>query len=275
MLREYKYVAGIKDARILPIAFDGENPEEDEDPMPNFDLSLALKSKKAKSALTEWAEREVASGLKTKNSELIDKMKKYRIGGTDDKPEYIDPEKARLALERMAKEPENLQEEVSRAVEDANRRSQQTIDELTKKSTDFETAAQKERGLRHEMMRDYELKNELIDSGIKLGKMHLHQRYLREYVVVEEENGKEVVSIIDDEGNVRYGASGRMTLKEFVKEYSSNKDVAEDWNPDTNSGSGHQPGTRGRGATPPADLSPAAKLTWARNNAANHGQMRR
>lgn len=252
---------------VLP--FDGE---DDPPEPPKFNLQEVLGHPDTRRTLVEWAEREIASGLKQKNSELIGKLSKYKIGeegdGDNKKVIYLDPEEAVNAI-KFKKEnpgganPKKVEEAVADAVREANERKDREIASLNERLATFDNAVREERTRRYGMMIDNGLQQALLDSGIKPSKLHLHKMYLANQVGVEaDENGKEMLVILDDAGKVRYGQNGAMTLDEYVLEYSKRDGIDEDWEPVTNAGGGSQPNFRRGVSTNKIDpnLSPTERL---------------
>ncbi len=234
-----------------------------------FDLSKALKNPKIADILKGWAEREVVTPVKSKNQELLEKLVRYKVKGEDGKEYYLDPEEARTAIEKVKSgTPVEVQKEVDRAVEAANIRNKVIIDGLTQKANSLEENFARERGRRLDTIVSNELNRALVHSGIKPGKMHLHEMYLRNYLKVAEENGKEVIVVMDesDADKPRYGSKGLMTVQEFIHEYRNRDGVAEDWQPTVRGGSGTAPTAAmgGRGISINQDLPPAERLKIAR-----------
>jgi len=234
------------------------------DPAPDpFDLNAALQNPEAKKKIEDWAEREIASGLKTKNAELLDKLTGYKVTAEDGSETYIDPQRAAQAIEFMDGEGKDIGTKVEAAVKEANERAANQVKslegQLEKSNKNYET----ERSARIGMMMDYELKNALLESGIKTGKLPMHQMYLKSLVTVEvDENGRESIIIKGDDGNMRYGKDGPMSLREFIDEYRDKDDIADDWEADVISGSGQQQGdgVRQRGPKIDQTLSPQERL---------------
>jgi len=240
----------------------------------SFDLSKTLRNPKIADILKTWAEREVVAPVKSKNQELLEKLVRYKFKGEDGKEYYLDPEEARLAIDKVKSgTPVEVQKEVDRAVEAANTRNKVIIDGLSQKSNTLEEQLARERSRRLDTIVINELNRALINSGIKAGKMHLHEMYLRNYLKVAEENGKEVIVVMDesDADKPRYGSKGLMTVQEFILEYRNRDGVAEDWQPTVRGGSGTAPTATmgGRGISINQDLPPAERLKIAR--AANSG----
>lgn len=211
---------------------------------PPFDLAKALADPKAKQALTDWAENEFAKGLKAKNEELLQKLLKYKVGGTDEKPEYLDVEKATQALAVVSKlDPSgkmDVNQAIATAVAEATGSKDRDIQNLTTKLADATKATEGEIQRRHKMMVDGAVRDALGETRCKQGKQHLHQMYLSQFVTVEVDKAtkEERVVVLDDKKAPKYGASGLMKVSEFVKEYSSKDGVAEDWEAEDTSGGG-------------------------------------
>ena len=234
-----------------------------------FDLSKALKNPKIAEVIKGWAEREVVAPIKGKNNELLEKLTRYKYKDGDGKEHYLDPDEAKVAIEKVKSgTPVEVQKEVDRAVEAANSRNKVIIDNLNSQRTNLEEQLNKERSRRLATIIDNELSRALATSGIKPGKMHLHEMYLRNYLRVAEENGKEVLVVLDeaDREKPRYGSKGLMTVQEFILEYRNRDGVAEDWMPTVRGGSGTQPGMGGgrTGVSINQDLPPAERLKIAR-----------
>lgn len=214
----------------------------------DFDLAKLLENDKAKAAITAWAERELVTPVKNKRDEVLGKLVKYKIKKDDGSEEYLDPAAALDAINKIKDgiTPE-AKKEIEKAVEEANRRSSAEIDNLKAQLSEKDKALALERQDRHNTKIDGVLEKHLIDSGVKPGKRHLHEKYLRDFIAVAEEEGKESIVILDKTGKPRYGSKGLMSVAEFIGEYKNREGVAEDWNPTVKGGSGTAPGSSGRG----------------------------
>lgn len=259
--------------------FDGEgggNGDPDPNPVPKFNLQEALADEPSRKALNEWAEREVAKGLKVKNEELLGKLNKYKYKDEESGEErYLDPEEVRTALEfYKSKGDVNTEEAIQKAVSTAVEKKDREIEQRDKTISDLNTTLEQERAGRHRIMVGHELDSSLIESGIKPGKMHLHHMYLEQFVSIEkDDDGKERMIVLDENGDVRYGNKGAMTVAELVEEYSQKEGVSEDWNPNANNGSGTKPGEFRRRSGPVIDqnLPPQERLRLQRRaQAAGH-----
>lgn len=250
------------------IALEGEGKGGGSDSA--FDLAKALADPATKTVLTEWAEREVAAPLKSKNTELLDKLTKYKIKDPKDpnKEIYIDPQEAINAIEQVrTNRAPNIEEEVRKATEVVEGKYKNQVDTLENRLREKDQEVSSERTLRHNLLIAQDLRTSLLASNIKEGKIHLHERYLREFVRVQTDNGKERIVVVDESGNPRYGSQGLMTLTEFITEYrEKNKDVQEDWKSTAKSGSGTQAGGggSGRGVVVNQDLHPTERMKVAR-----------
>lgn len=244
--------------------FDGEGEgggdggdEED------FDLSRVLKNPKAKQKITDWAERELVSGVKAKNAELLEKLTKYKTKGENGEEAYIDPERAVRAIQFMDTEGKDIDQKVQSAVKEANERAEGQVKSLNEKLANTEKSLVQSESRRIDQFLNYELKSALLESGIKSGKLPMHQLYLKSLLDVDvDDKGRESIVIKGDDGNMRYGKEGPMTLKEFIEEYREKEDISDDWEADVNSGSGGtggEPVRRGGSKIDP-NLPPAERL---------------
>lgn len=222
---------------MLPVdslsAYSPDDPPNDP-PVYEFDLAKALADPKAKAIMVEWAERDIAQPLKQKNNELLEKYTKYKVKNEDGTEAYLDPVEALTALRQVkAGQAPEIQQQIQQAVDAANARSQQQIEALTQQLNDATKGVTTERDKRYDTMMKNALKTELLSSGIKSGKMHLHEKYLLDYVAVVEDGGEEKIVIMDekDKSKPKYGANGLMKLSEFINEYKLRSGVSEDWNP--------------------------------------------
>lgn len=254
----------MRGARLPDYAFfEGEDDQEYD-----IDLDKALASPKAKQKLETWAERTIAAGLKQKNGEILGQLTRYKLPTDDGTEAYIDPEEAKAAITFQKTEGKNTGEKIQNAVQDATHRLEGQLSAAAQKAEQAEGKIGEERGLRHSQKIGYELRDSLRESGIKSGKLPLHERYLREFMSVDvDDKGNESILIVDDKGQPRYGKDGLMTLKEFVEEYRDREDISDDWHAEKEGGSGHTPGGRPRGA-PAIDpnLSPTERLRQHRRN---------
>lgn len=238
---------------------------------PAFDLQKALADPKTKAILDEWAEREFAAGLKTKNKQLLDKLLKYKVGGTDEAPEYLDPTSANNALAAIRKiDPQgkgNIDELIQEAVTAALVTKDRELEGVVKDRDGLKTTVEKERARRHKLMVDHELSTALSESGVKPGKAKLHHMYLAQFLQIEaDKDGNERIVVMGEDKKQRYGAGGLMSVKDYVKEYSGGEGVAEDWQADQTGGSGAQriTGRTGKTVTIDPKLSPQARMNLAR-----------
>jgi len=252
----------------LPAHLFFEGEEDDYD----FDLDKALASPKAKPKLEQWAERTIASGLKTKNGELLGKLTAYKVSGEGDEAVYLDPVKAREAMTFVETEGKDLPAKITAAVQDATGRLEVQLTQATSKLAEKDKAISDERTLRHQQKVGYELRDELRDAGIKAGKLKLHERHLRDFITIEvdEKTGAESLLIVDDHGQPRYGKNGLMTLTEFINEYRDQDDISDDFDADVSGGSGQGPGDRLRlpGGKIDQSLPPQERLRQFRANQA-------
>ena len=252
--------------RLPPWSFaEGEDGGDEYD----IDLDKALASPKAKAKLESWAERSVAAGLKAKNQEVLGKLSAYKLEGEGDQAVYIDPAEAKTALEFVRTEGKDLPAKIQNAVQDATHRLEGQLNSAKQESEKYKGEVGQERQKRQGMMVGYELREALRDSGIKTGKLPLHEKYLRDFITVESDNeGKEHIVVIGDDGQPRYGKDGLMTLSEFVEEYRDKDDIAEDWQADARGGSGQTPGSRIRTPGPKIDPSLPAQERLRQHRAA-------
>jgi len=242
----------------------GDDGKGGDGPDYEFDLSQALADSNSRKTITSWAEREVAKPLKSKLDKALGKLVRYKIENKETgEEEYIDPDEAKAAIEqiRSGKTPD-VQDEVNRAVKAASDRYDAIVESVRNENDSLKGQFAGEVGRRHRMMVEYALSGALIDSGIKAGKRHLHELYLTKYLSVsEEDNEKEVVVVVDDDGKPRYGSKGLMSIPEFINEYKNRDGVAEDWNPSIGGGSGTGPSVGGRrGAAIDQSLSPTERM---------------
>jgi hypothetical protein len=164
-----------------------------------------------------------------------------------------------------------VEERITRAVEEANRRKDADIsgrDDTIRGLTD---AAAVERTSRYDLMRNHVLAEALLQSGVKAGKSHLHERYLLDFIAVADEGGVERVVVMgdgEDKEKIRYGSNGVMSVAEFVGEYRNREGVAEDWATTTPRGAGTgQPGQTGnRQVAVSDDLDPVERLKILRRS---------
>lgn len=234
---------------------------------PDFDLAKVLANPKAKAAIDAYAEREIVAPIKAKNSELLDKMSKYKIKVMKDGKEvesYLDPSEAVAAIERVksGQAPE-VKEEVERALAGLQKTHDAEKAELTKAVQEKDRLVITERDARYNLMLANALRTALTESKIKVEKMHLHEMYLRGFLRIAAEGGTEQIQIIDEAGKVRYGSTGLMSLAEMVNEYRDRKGVAEDWQPTMRGGSGTGAGAGGgnrAGMAIDMTLSPAERM---------------
>lgn len=228
-----------------------------------FDLNKALADDDAKAAIMDWAERNIAAGLKTKNNDLLTKLTKYKIADKDDKGNtvevYIDPEKAKQALDFVATEGKDFDTKITKAVEEANNRAGQRITGLERENETVKSALAQEISKRHNQQIGFELRDQLRNAGIKDGKLPLHERYLAESIYVDiDDKGRESLVIKDKNGDLRYGKKGLMTVEEYVLEYRDKDDISDDFGTTTKGGSGGGPGKqvpRGRTSNGAIDQS--------------------
>jgi len=263
--------------RIPAHSFYDDGGDGGGDPVP-FDLNAALKDPESKKKLQDWAERELVSGVKAKNEELLGKLTRYKVKDADTGEEtYIDPEVATQAIEFMNTEGKDINSKIEKAVSEANKRAENQVNSLQGQLDKANATAELERKARIDKTLGYELKSALLESGIKQGKLPMHQMYLMTQVSVDvDENGHESIIIKGDDGNLRYGKDGPMTLKEFIEEYRDKDDISDDWEADVMGGSG-QPqgdGIRRTGPKIDQDLSPQERLRQYRQQAAKKANAR-
>lgn len=244
-----------------------------------FDLNAALADPKAKAAIEQWAERNVASGLKAKNDEVLGKLNKYKVKGADGTETYLDPEDAIAAITFRDTEGKDINEKITNAVQSATTKHQSQINAMEGQLNESKTALQAETAARHAQKVGYELRDALRESGIKSGKLPLHEMYLSQFIKVEtNDNGVEKITIYDEDGAVRYGKKGEMTLSEFVDEYRDRDDISDDWHANREGGSGHEPGgvLKKRGGEISMDLAPTERLRQHRQrNSVGSNERRR
>lgn len=245
-----------------PFGYDGEDNTTSE---PEFDLAKLLANPKAKAALVDWAEREIVKPVKDKNSELLDKLTKYKTKvEKDGKTEevYLDPEEAKEAIARAkANGDMDLATEIQRALAAQQERHQAEIDGIKGRAKDFESKFSEERDARHKLMIGNTLRNALVDSQIKTTKMHLHEKYLKDFIRIDNSEGSERIVVVDDAGKIRYGVMGLMTVAEYITEYKEKDGIAEDWHPTVKTGTGTAPsGSRIGNVTIPDNMSPSERL---------------
>lgn len=226
-----------------------------------IDLAKILSNPESKKILEDWAEREVAAGLKNKNKELLDNLNKFKVkkeDGTDGG--FLDPAEAFDAIMRIKSG--GGKEEIEKALAAQKERYEAEITSIRGNLDNESKATKAERQARHNLMITNNLKSTLLDSGVKTGKMHLHENYLKTYLKVENMDGVEKLVVLGDDGKPRYGAAGLMTVNEFVSEYKSKEGVSEDWNATGRTGSGTSPhGGNNRGAGQiDQNLPPAERL---------------
>lgn len=231
----------------------------------DFNLSRALAHDQTHKTITDWAERELVAPLKKKHDKALGRLIQYKMKNDETgEDEYIDPKEALAAIKqvRSGKAPE-VRDEVNRAIEATSAKYEADISEVKNERDALRAKLDAEVGIRHGQMVDYALGGHLIDSGIKPGKRHLHELYLKKFLSVQEnETGREEVVVVDDNGKTRYGSSGLMSIEEFINEYRSRDGVAEDWNPNIVGGSGTGPnmGSRSKGRVIDQTLSPTERL---------------
>lgn len=229
----------------------------------NFNLASSLSNPYIKQTIDEYAEREIAKPLKTKNGDLLDKLVKYKVKNEKGEESYIDAEAAIDALKKVKEGlTPDMRKEVERAVSEANSRKDAEIKRIADEKAKAEELLGKETSRRHQLLMDHSLRSALVESGIKTGKLPLHENFLRSKMAIMDENGKEVVVVIsDDDGKPRYGSKGLMTVAEFVNEYRNKDGVAEDWSPTTRGGTGTGPNVTGRpGGAVDQNLPPTDRL---------------
>lgn len=229
-----------------------------------FDLAKALSNPKSKAVLEEWAEREIARGLKSKNQDLLDTLNQFKIKDEKGNEVKITPKDAVEAILKV-RSGKGGDEELQRALDAQKERHDAEVAAIRKVADDQTKRADQEQISRHNYMIGKDLQAGLLDSGIKVGKMHLHEQYLKSFLIVDNENGKERIVVKDEMGKIRYGSSGIMTLREFIEEYKGKDGVAEDWNSNNRSGSGSNPNNNNGNPNIPSaaydmKLTPEARL---------------
>ena len=230
-----------------------------------INLQEVLAEEESKKVLIEWAEREIVAPVKAKNSELLDKLTKYKIKAEDGKEAYLDPDEAKSAISKLKENPlpedrKKFEEEMNRALEAQRERYETQLALAKNEKQKADDTINQERSNRYNLMKANNLRSSLVESGIKPTKMHLHEQYLKNYIAVEVENGVERVVVKDDNNKTRYGSSGLMTVAEFVNEYRGKDGVAEDWQPTVRAGGGTGTGAGGSGVTIDPNLNPSERL---------------
>lgn len=230
-----------------------------------INLQEILGNEEDKKVLLDWAEREVVAPVKAKNSELLDKLVKYKLKTEDGKETYIDPNEAVEAIKKVKEAPpsedrKKWEDEMARALQAQQERLEAQLKALSLEKESAVKEVSSERQSRYNLMATNTLRSALVDSGVKTTKMHLHEQYLRGYVTVEMENGQERVVVKDENGKIRYGSSGLMSVSEFVNEYREKDGVAEDWNATTKQGAGTGPSGGGGRMVVDQNLPPSERL---------------
>lgn len=215
-----------------------------------FNLNEVLANEGHRAVITEYAEREVAAPLKRKNQELLDKLTKYKTKNDKGEEVYIDPDEAVGALKKVKEGIGTAAEEVARARQEGITQGQVRLDAANARVTQLEGQLATEKTTRRGETVKNEVANVLNRSGVKPGKAHLHEAYLRGQVKVDDTDGTERTVVLDEAGKPRYGAKGLMTVTEFIEEYKKKEGVAEDWAPTVHGGSGGAPGAPGGAARP-------------------------
>ncbi len=196
-----------------------------------MEIAELLQSDEAKNAIKEAAAdqatklaeeqfNKAASGLKSKNQELLNEVKKLKqfksaVGDDFDPDEYkVLRESKRKAEEEKARQEGNWEKLKESLVEQHHK-------EVEKLNTEIAML----KGSVERYLIDSQIRSKLSEAGANV---HLMEGIVKQHVRPINENGDYRIVVVDKEGNPRIGSSdgSLMTISQLIKEFSEQSEYA-------------------------------------------------
>lgn len=186
-----------------------------------FDLSQALQNPESKAAIQTYVDeqlRPIKSALESTKSRLHS----YKIDEKENgDPIYADPDEVKNLFEKMKngkiKNQDSANEDLKKAL-DAQRQKliKDDVEPLRKE-------LEQEKAFTRKVLIDQQLQSELIKQNIHKGLMEGALLILKQQLDILVEGDNRIVIVLDREGKPKFGANGRMTLEEFVKDFAASE----------------------------------------------------
>jgi len=204
---------------------DEEQKQETTTTQTPFNLSATLATPEGKTAIDAYVAEETR-GLRGALDEHKAFKAKYQISAEGDAVEYLDPEKAKMALktsngeDKNTSKPEGVTEEqIKKAVATALAKQE------SEKFKPLQCALEEEQAYTRRLLITNEVRDSLSKAGIHQhlmdGLMALWEQ--QNVFAVEVEGKNRVVVIRKADGETDYGSSGRKTIPEFVETFKTSE----------------------------------------------------